>query len=507
MTRVTCFLIAILCFHGVAFAAVRPNFVLIIIDDMAWNGTPVRMDDDVPNSSMPLLDMPNLEKLAAQGMKFRNAYAAAPQCSPSRVAIQTGQSSPRNGFTVHLGGRSTYPQKDPDFPYFLTTRDVALMPLKTNTSDLNLDRDEVTIAEALRPLGYTSAHFGKWHMRGHGPGDHGYAAHDGDTDNKAGNQRIPGDPKRMFSITRRSVDFIDDQATAGKPFYLQISHYAVHEGRESLDETRNRYAHDPRIQHYYEEAGSTPEAVGRTQDPARWLAMAEDLDTTIGMVLEKLDELGIAGNTYVIVVSDNGYRHWTADQPQPLRGTKWWLWDGGLRVPMFVRGPGIQPGSVCHTNVVHYDYLPTFVDIAGGDVGKLNNLDGVSLKPLFEGREVPPQFETRNLYFHYPHYRTSLPASAMISGQWKVLHFYEEPNLPILFDLAADMGETDNVADEHPEIHRKLYAQMTAYLKQVGARIPAPNPNYDPERLETWYREDKKRLKDKEGKDEWRPFL
>jgi len=507
MNRSISIFVAILCLHSALVAAERPNFVLIVIDDMAWNGTPIRMDDDNANSSMPLLDMPNLEQLASQGMKFRNAYAASPQCSPSRVAIQTGQSSPRNGFTVHLGGRNTYPRKDPDFPYFFRSPDLGLMPLKTNTSDLNLDREEITIAEALKPLGYASAHFGKWHMRGNGPGDHGYAAHDGDTDNKAGNQRIPGDPKLMFSVTQRSVNFIENQAKAGKPFYLQISHYAVHEGRESLDETRNKYLNDPRIRQYYEEVGRTAETIGRTQDPARWLAMAEDLDVTIGTVLDKLEELGIVEKTYVVVVSDNGYRHWTADQPQPLRGTKWWLWDGGLRVPMFVRGPGIEPSSISHTNVVHYDYLPTFVDLAGGDIDQLENLDGVSLKPLFLGRVAPPELEQRNLYFHYPHYRTSLPASAMISGKWKVMHFYEEPDLPILFNLQEDLGETNNVADEHPEIHQELYGQMTAYLKQVGARIPVLNPNYNPDKLEAWYQADKKRLKDKEGKDEWRPFL
>jgi arylsulfatase A-like enzyme len=505
MKRRAAFFVFMLCFPVAAFGAERPNFVLILIDDMAWNGTPVPMDDDLPNSSMPILDMPNLEKLAAVGMKFRNAYAAAPQCSPSRVAIQTGQTGARNGFTVYLGGKNTYPDKDPHFPYFFESRDLELMPHKTNTSDLNLDREEITIAEALHPLGYASAHFGKWHMRGNGPGDHGYEAHDGDTDNRAGNQRIPRDPKLMFSVTRRSVDFIEDQAKLRKPFYLHISHYAVHEGRESLDHTRDKYADDPRIRHYYEEAGETAETTNPRQDPARWLAMAEDLDTTIGTVLDKLDELGIADHTYVFVVSDNGYRHWTADQPQPLRGTKWWLWDGGLRVPMFVRGPGIEPGSVCHTNVVHYDYLPTFVQLAGGDIGKLQHVDGVSLNPLLEGREAP-QMETRNLYFHYPHYRTSLPVSAMISGKWKVMHFYEESDLPILFNLESDLGETDNVAGEHPEVHKKLYAQMTAYLKQVGARIPAPNPNHDPDKLEVWYGADKKRWKDKVGKDEWRPF-
>ena len=280
---------------GICAAQSKPNIVLLFIDDWAWNGTPIRMDDEMANSKMPVLKMPNLEKLKNEGMKFRNAYAS-PQCSPSRVCIQTGQSSPRNGFTVFMNsfGQEYYNEKQ--FKGY---------PVISCISDMTLDTDAVTIPEALKPLGYVSAHFGKWHMRGD-PGDEGYIAHDGPTDNKNGNQRIPGDPKLMFSLTQRAIDFMAQQAKAQKPFYLQISHYAMHEGRECLPGTRRKHVNDPAVQTYYKQVNKTPETIKPKQDPAVWLGMGEDLDGRIGAVLDKIKELGIEDNTYVFMMSDNG---------------------------------------------------------------------------------------------------------------------------------------------------------------------------------------------------------
>jgi len=164
---------------------------------------------------------------------------------------------------------------------------------------------------------------------------------------------------------------MEQQVKAGNPFYLQISHYAMHAGRECLDKTREKYVNHPLVQAWYKKNKKDPETVRRKEDPANWLAMGEDLDGRIGAVLDKIKELGIEDNTYVIVVSDNGYRHeelqLTPDLKQPLHARKWWLWDGGIRVPMIVKGPGIKPGSVFNGNVVNYDFLPTFVDWAGGD--------------------------------------------------------------------------------------------------------------------------------------------
>lgn len=480
-------------------ASEKPNIVLFYIDDLAWNGTPVPMDASMDNSRMPALQMPNLERLASQGMRFRNAYGS-PQCSPARASLQTGKSAPRSGFTVYLGSKE---------PYYDTKREYQRYPLIPNVSDLELDEDAVTIAEALKPLGYASAHVGKWHMRGD-PGKEGYVLHDGDTNNNPGNtqagmKRMPEvvtDPKLMFSITEKAIGFMEEQVRESTPFYLQISHYAMHAGRECLHETRDKYVKHPLVQAWYEEHNKHPETVNRKDDPAIWLGMGEDLDGRIGAVLDKIRELGIEGNTYVVVVGDNGYRHeelqLKPSLKQPLHATKWWLWDGGLRVPMIVRGPGIKPGTSFTANVVNYDFLPTFVDWAGGDPEELQDVDGVSLAGYMAGREPDEDFLNRNLYFHYPHYRSSVPHSAMISGALKVIHFYDRPEIPMLFDVSADIGEVTNIAKQHSKTHAKMYDEMMHYLEEVGARFPKVNPEYDPD----VYRKNK----DFKKRNMWGPF-
>ncbi|BCX49239.1 sulfatase [Haloferula helveola] len=490
-------LIGLFAASSLTAAEPKPNIVLFFIDDWAWNGTPIAMDDSMPNSKMPVVEMPNLERLAREGTKFRNAYAS-PQCSPSRVCLQTGQSSPRNGFTVYLNslGQDYYNEK----------RSRGL-PVISCIADETIDPDAVTIPEALAPLGYESAHFGKWHMRGD-PSDEGYVAHDGNTDNKQGNtlhawaeegkakpKRLPddfSDPKLMFSVTERAIDFMEKRATAKKPFYIQISHYAMHAGSECLPETREKYAKHPLVQAWYRENDKDPETIKVGEDPAVWLGMAEDLDGRIGAVLDKLTELGIADNTYVVLMSDNGYRHkefgLAGQLAQPLHAHKWWVWQGGIRVPMIVRGPGIKAGSSFEANVVNYDLLPTFVDWAGGDPETLREIDGVSLEGFLDGTKNPdPDFLNRFLYFHYPHHRTSMPHSAIVSGTDKVIHFYEKPDLPMLFDLANDEAETTNIAIKNPERHRELFDEMFRYFKEVGARIPKPNPDFDEEAEEAWH--------------------
>ena len=465
-----------------AVAPEKPNIVLIYIDDWAWNGTPVPMDASMPNSRMPVLRMPNLERLARRGMTFRNAYGS-PQCSPARASLQTGQSAPRSGFTVYLGSKESY---------YDSKREYKRYPLVPNVSDLELDEDAVTIAEALKPLGYVSAHVGKWHLRGD-PGKEGYVVHDGNTNNKPGNplaglKRMPEvvtDPKLMFSITDKAIGFMDEQVRNGTPFYLQISHYAMHSGRECLYETRNKYVNHPLVQGWYKKHNKEPETVNRKDDPAIWLGMGEDLDGRIGAVLDKIQELEIVNETYVIVAGDNGYRHdelqLDPSLKQPLHARKWWLWDGGIRVPMIVAGPGIKPGSLFTGNVVNYDFLPTFVDWAGGDPEAIQNIDGVSLADYMAGKRPNKSFLTRNLYFHYPHYRSSIPHSAMISGSLKVIHFYEKPDIPMLFDLSHDIGEVTNLAKSRPIIYREMYDQMMRYLENIGARFPKVNSEYDPE--------------------------
>lgn len=503
----TLWLICLALPQGGLMAQEKPNIVLLFIDDWAWNGTPVPMDDHMENSRMPVLQMPNLERLSREGMKFRNAYAS-PQCSPSRVCVQTGQSSPRSGFTVFMNdkGQEYYDAK--------TYKGFPVVPC---VSDMTIDPQAVTIPEALKPLGYVSAHIGKWHMRGN-PGDEGYVVHDGETTNDEGNtlkarlkegeekpKRLPEDmtdPKLMFSNTEKAIGFIEEQVKAGHPFYLQISHYAMHEGRECLPATREKYAKHPLVQAWYQKNNKRAETVKIGDDPAVWFGMAEDLDGRIGAVLDKLAELKIDENTYVIVVSDNGYRHKEIQvKPgltQPLHAHKWWVWQGGIRVPMIVKGPGIEPASVFYGNVVNYDFLPTFVDWAGGNLAELNNIDGVSLADYMMGKEPDEAFLNRHLYFHYPHYRTTMPHSALVAGSRKLMHFYEQPDIPMLFDLSQNDGEVENIAASHPHEHKQLYDAMMRYLEQVDARMPKANPDYDP----TVY----KAAKEYDARVSWGPF-
>ncbi|RME90491.1 MAG: sulfatase, partial [Verrucomicrobia bacterium] len=393
----------------------KPNIVFVLIDDMAWYGTSVRMDPALPGSGMDFIRMPHVEQLAREGMVFRNARAAAAMCAPSRCSIQTGMMTAHHLFSGNGGfGEKT----DGTVEYLHRAKD-RRMPLLCPEPQGNIRFP--SIGDVLRKAGYATAHFGKWHLYGGGPRKHGYDESDGETDNKTfspidpatGRKTITSeDPKLMFSITRRGLDFIERQVRAGKPFYLQISHYANHAQYQARPATLAKCRQNPVFDRI-----PNP----RVRATAQLLAaMTEDLDTAIGQVLAKLDELGIADRTYVVFTSDNGYHHWNQDL-EPLRGGKWWLWEGGLRVPLIVRGPGVPKGSRCDVNVVGYDWLPTLADLVGASRHVPPKVDGLSFAALLLSRPAPPRLLHRALYFHYPHYRVSPPCSAIVEGERKLL--------------------------------------------------------------------------------------
>lgn len=453
----------------------KPNIVFILIDDMPWYGTSVRMDAENPGSAMKYIQMPNVDKLAKQGMTFRNARAAAGMCAPSRCSIQTGMMTARH---LYSGNGGFGDKTDGTVEYLSRGKDAA-MPLLCPEPQGNIRHPSV--GEVLQKSGYATAHFGKWHLYGGGPEKHGYDESDGETDNKTfrtidpatgEKTKVSEDPKLMFSITKRSVGFIERQAKAGKPFFVQLSHYANHGQFQARRATLEKYEKDLVFQKI-----TSPRERSNAQLSA---AMTEDLDTSIGQVLAKLDELGIAENTYVIFTSDNGHQDWNEGQ-EPLRGGKWWIWDGGLRVPLIVRGPGVPKGSRSAVNVVGYDFMPTFADFAGATSQLSKDVDGVSLKPVLLGQPVAESFVNRPIYFHYPHYRVSPPSSAIIEGDRKLLHFYEWPNDDFYYDLQADLGEQSNIATRSPELSRSLRQKMLDHLKAVGGYFPKPNPKADPQ--------------------------
>ncbi len=372
--------LALLCGHSFAADTSKPNFVFILIDDMPWFGTAVRMDAALPESAMAFRKMPNVEKLAAQGMTFRNARSAAGMCAPSRCSIMTGMMTAHH---LYSGNGGFGPKTDGNVKYLGRGKDADL-PLIQPEPQGNIRFP--SIGDVLRPAGYATAHFGKWHLYGGGPEKHGFDESDGETTNsKFGpndgvvdkKAETTDDPKLMFSITKRSVDFMERQAKAGKPFYLQLSHYATHAKYQARAATLAKYEKNPVFEKIADKREKKNAQLGA--------AMAEDLDTTVGMVLAKLDELGIAKNTYVILTADNGYHSWN-EAYDPLRGAKWWLWENGVRVPLIVRGPGIAGGTRSAVNIVGYDFLPAFADLAGASDRLAKEVDGTSFRPVLRYR-------------------------------------------------------------------------------------------------------------------------
>jgi len=445
----------------------KPNIVFILVDDMAWYGTQVKMDKDMPESGMAFCSMPNVQKLSEQGMVFRNARAAAGMCGPSRCSIQTGMTSAHHlysgngGFGIKTDGKVKYIAERGD-PSLLTPEPQGNIRFPS-------------IGDVLRSKGYSTAHFGKWHLYGGGPEKHGYDESNGETDNKSVNDVPTGDkvenPKQIFSITQSGISFMERQSKAGKPFFLQLSHYANHARYESRPATLKKYENNPIFSQITDKR--------LAKNAVELAAMSEDLDTSVGMILEKLEDLGIASNTYVIFVSDNGYRSWN-EGAEPLRGGKWWNWDGGLRVPLIVRGPDIKPNSRCDVNVVGYDFLPTFADLAGASSSLSKAVDGVSFKPLLLGQPVPESYINRQIFFHYPHYRESAPSSALVVGQMKLMYFYEHPDQYFQYDLSKDPGERNNIFTTNPEKSKQMFSQLMDGLKSFGAYFPKPNPAADP---------------------------
>jgi len=423
----------------------KPNIILILTDDQGWTDTSVQMMANRPDSKSDFYQTPNLERMAKEGMVFSNAYSPAPVCTPTRVSIQFGKTPARLKNTGHY---------------------------RTARSDFD---DEFSIPQAIKAVdpSYAAAHFGKWGGQKTSPEQAGYDRSDGNTNNYHGDWRslkdkrpVPvDDPKRIFSLTRRANEFMEEQVEAGRPFYLQVSHYAVHSQHRALKETIEKYKKLlPGKKCTSADYESPPPGVNEWA--LEYAAMIDNLDTSLGMLLDKIDELGIADNTYIIFFSDNGgaFR-----ANVPLKEGKGTLWEGGIRVPMVVRGPGIKPGSYCNTPIVGYDFLPTFVDLAGSRTKMLpKNIDGGSLQALFEnegeGRVNRP---IEGLIFHFPYYN-GVPMSAIRLGDYKLLKDCQTGEIH-LYNLADDLGETHDLAAQMPQKVKQLHRKLMNYLDSIDA--------------------------------------
>src|SRR5262249_44757052 len=382
-------------YHTVAqrIAAPRPpNFIILLGEGQGWNSTSVQMDDTVPASKSSFIQTPNLERLAREGMRFANAYAASPRCTPSRAALLTGKTPALLRMT------------------FIAVRDADnSRQLLEPSPVLELPESEVTIADLLKSAGYATAHFGKWHVGRANPGQHGFDENDGANGSGGPNTT---NPKQVYLTTERGIDFVTRQTKAGKPFLLQISQHGGSSVEDARSETvaaiRNRGVNDPQL---------------------AAAAVAEDVDINIGLLLKKLDELGIADNTYVIYTAHHGP---CGRMNTPLNNGKGSLMEGGIRVPLIIRGPGVKAGVCSHTRVASIDLLPTIAELAKLKTPLPQSIEGGSLGPVLRGNgKAAVKRPREELIFHFPHYDydNDGPASVIFFGNMKGYKRYETGEL------------------------------------------------------------------------------
>ena len=433
-----------------ASAAGQPNFVFIQGEGQGWNSTSVRMNPEVPESRSDYFQTPNLERLAGGGMRFANYYAPSPRCTPSRAAYFTGKSPAKLGMT------------------FVSLRSGPNVKLVEPQPTLEMPLEETTIAEILRDSGYATAHFGKWHVGRASPAEHGFEETDGANSNGGPENVGSPNPKQAYGISERGLRFIHSRARAGKPFYIQISHYPGRSATDARDSTNKLVS-------------GWPASRGRSERDTGAASVIYDMDITVGMVLDKLDELGISEDTYVFYTTDHGTPGSRSNQPLALgKGT---VREGGLRVPLFFRGPGIEPGSVSHVRATGMDLVPTVADLAGVADKLPQDVEGGSLTAVLtndgHGTVSRPREE---IVFHFPHYDSDPlgPASAMLAGDYKLIRFYEEPGRLRLFNILDDPYERNDLSDTMPEQVVALEGMLDAYLDSIAAGLPRINANFDP---------------------------
>ncbi|MCU1324742.1 MAG: N-acetylgalactosamine 6-sulfate sulfatase [Bryobacterales bacterium] len=446
---------------AVAQPAKRLNFVFILIDDLGWR--------DVGFNGTRFYRTPNIDALAARGMRFSNAYAAAPVGSPTRASILTGKYPARHGVTNSLPGHHALDHsrlRGPDPKQFL--------PL-----------EEVTLAEELKSAGYVTASIGKWHLGGirYYPEKQGFDINIGGTDSGAprshvypkwsGNPPIDGQLGEYLSdrLTRAAEDFIRSQAQ--HPFFLYVAHYGVHHPFEGRTDVVARYRRSIRQDD--------------PQNNPTYAAMIENVDESVGRLVKKVEEEGLTENTVFIVTSDNGgldaaeVDGQLATSNVPLKGGKGYLYEGGIRTPLCIFWPGVTKArSISSVPVISTDFYPTLGQMAGISRNMGRPVDGVSLVPLLQG--TAPLRRTA-LYWHYPHYSTQggRPGAAIRQHDFKLILWYEDQSVE-LYNLNADPGEKTNVAESDPARTSELKASLKKWLDTMPLEMPVSNADYDPER-------------------------
>jgi arylsulfatase A len=449
---------------ALATDAEHTNVVLILIDDLGWN--------DLSCYGSEYYQTPNIDRLAGEGMRFTDGYAACNVCSPSRAAIVSGKYPARLLLTQWLPSGRWNAQAN---------------KLREGRYISNLPLEEVTIAEAMREAGYSTAFMGKWHL---GTETYYYPEHQGFDLNVAGRDygapgsyfypfegswSIPTTGKTLHKdspLSGSPGDYLPDRLAeeaekfirgrAEKPFFLMLSHYAVHTPLQAKKERIARYAQVPKAQ--------------RQGNPI-YAAMVESVDDSVGRVMKTLRDLSIEDRTLVIFTSDNG-GFARATKNAPLRANKGSNYEGGIRVPFIVKWPGkTQPGSVSNDPVIGMDVYPTVLEATGQKLRPYQHVDGVSLVPVLTGAGP---LKRDAIYWHYPHYNkhpSAFPSGVIRAGDWKLIEAFETGTLT-LYNLVDDIGETTDLSGSEPEKLAELHSMLQAWRGEVGADPMRPNPEY-----------------------------
>jgi len=457
-------------------AADKPNVVLILVDDLGWT--------DLACQGSRFYETPHLDRLAAEGVRFTNGYAACAVCSPTRAAVQTGRYPHRTGVTDWIRSRfqgGAIPQNKQNPCWRPPGEWKGNRKLLVPPNAIWMESEEVTIAEALRPAGYASCYIGKWHLGtdpwyptqqgydfNYGGCDYGQPPSYFDPFNQPNGRHetlrrgIHGLPGRRPGeyLTDREADeavaFIE--AHKDTPFFLMLAHYAVHTPIQAKEDVTAKYLAKPKT----------------NQSNAKYAAMVESVDDAAGRVMETLERLELTDKTLVIFTSDNGGLSRVTDN-SPLRSGKGYPFEGGIRVPFIVRWPGVaRAGATVDDPVISMDLLPTIAAAANVELPRGVDIDGCDLRPLLTGKG---SLERDALYWHFPHYRHNPgPYSIIREGDWKLIKWYEGQTS--LFNLKDDLGETQDLAQEMPDKVRELDAKLMAHLQQTTKRIPIANPGW-----------------------------
>lgn len=430
----------------------QPNILFILIDDMGWM--------DLGCQGNPYISTPNIDRFAAQGMRFTDAYASAPVCSPTRAAILTGRAPARLGITNHLPHQDRF-----------TPEGARLLPAEMED---HLALSQVTIAERLRDdAGYETAFIGKWHLytkknSQFGPLAQGFQRNIGGC--SFGGPPTFFDPYRIdFLEDRRegeylpdrladeTISFMREQHAAGRPFFAALFNYTVHWPMEAPAELIEKYAGRPK----------------KGYNDHRYAAMLEAMDLAIARVLAEIDALEIAEETLIVFTSDNGPYGGVGDA-RPLRGDKGHLYEGGIRVPLIVRWPGvIDADSTCGEPVILTDFFPTLLSTAGLTPATDDPGDGDDLLPLLRGEGTP---DRGAIFWHYPNYafhKSNRLGSAVRMGRYKLIEFFDDDSVE-LYDLEEDLGETTDLAEADPERAANMRQALHAWRNATGAKLPRP---------------------------------